>query len=104
TGKREALTQHSTVIAFVGFRAWLSGIEINWLNPSTAKAWPTLPAAKVVAPCRVPLLPLILSAALFSAGHQPTKPDGGAVQVGVVTVNRALELVVKPTKLETITE
>jgi len=75
------------------------------LFPSKLKAWPTLPAAKVILPCTTPLLVLATSSVFPFPGHHETRPEGGGVQTSVeFTVKKALELLVDPKALVTTTE
>src|ERR1043166_6409887 len=75
-----------------------------WFVPLKLSACPTLPAAKLSTPWNVPLFPPILSLAFPSPVHHPTRVGPPGAQTTGLTVSTALELVIEPSELVTLTE
>src|SRR2546421_12139334 len=97
-------TQTSTV-KLAGRNTGESGIDTKPLVPSNVNDCPTTPAALAVAPpCSVPLFVPVISLALPSPGHQPTRPATGPTQLpGALTVSVATTLVTAPDTFVTTT-
>src|ERR1051325_841087 len=74
------------------------------LLPLKRNASPTFPVAKATGPTSTRELPAAESSSSISPRHQLTSPEGAGVHVGIETVRVALELLVEPTPLLTITE
>src|SRR4051812_22121176 len=56
------------------------------------KPCPIIPGAKLTSLPTTPLLPLAMSSALASPGHQPTIPIGAGVQADANTLNPAVNV------------
>lgn len=84
-GNAVGLTQASTVTLFVS----LSGVGLPTVTefvPLKLKDWPTLPAAYVTPPVRVPSLPPAISRGVLSPEYHANIFAGGATQVDRVAV------------------